>query len=92
VPLAVCIGVMLILADGLAKAQGTGAPNADGLVKVRSAYSVEETIARIKKDIADKGIQFFQAVDQAKLAADAASRCARRPCSPSAIRRSARSS
>jgi len=43
----------------------------DGLIKVRSAYSMDETIARIRKDIADKGIMFFQAVDQAKLAADA---------------------
>ena len=68
---AVFIGVVLILATGFAKAQSGSAPTADGLVKVRSAYTVEETIARIKKDIADKGIQFFQAVDQAKLAADA---------------------
>ena len=68
---AVFIGIVLILATGFAKAQGNAAPSADGLVKVRSAYSVEETIARIKKDIADKGIQFFQAVDQAQLAADA---------------------
>jgi uncharacterized protein (DUF302 family) len=43
----------------------------DGLIQVRSAYPVDETIARIKKDIADKGILFFQAVDQSKLAADA---------------------
>jgi uncharacterized protein (DUF302 family) len=47
------------------------APTDDGLVKVRSAYSVDETIARIRKDIADKGIVFFQEVDQAKLAAGA---------------------
>jgi len=47
------------------------APSDDGVVKVRSAYSVDETIARIRKDIADKGIMFFQAIDQAKLAADA---------------------
>jgi uncharacterized protein (DUF302 family) len=43
----------------------------DGLVKVRSAYSMDETIARIRHDIDAKGIMFFQAVDQAKLAADA---------------------
>jgi uncharacterized protein (DUF302 family) len=48
----------------------SGQPN-DGLVKVRSAYSMNETVARIRKDIADKGIMFFQEVDQAKLAADA---------------------
>jgi uncharacterized protein (DUF302 family) len=43
----------------------------DGLIKVRSAYSMDETIQRIRKDIADKGIMFFQAVDQSKLAAAA---------------------
>jgi uncharacterized protein (DUF302 family) len=49
----------------------TSAPSDDGLIKVRSAYSMDETIARIKNDIADKGIKFFQAVDQSRLAADA---------------------
>jgi uncharacterized protein (DUF302 family) len=43
----------------------------DGVVKVKSAYSVDETIARLKQDIANKGIKFFLAVDQSKLAADA---------------------
>ncbi|TMH76378.1 MAG: DUF302 domain-containing protein [Betaproteobacteria bacterium] len=58
-----------LLAGPAALAQA--APSDDGVVKVRSAYSVDETIARIRKDIADKGIMFFQAIDQAKLAADA---------------------
>jgi uncharacterized protein (DUF302 family) len=49
----------------------TTAPGEDGLIKVRSAYSMDETIARIKDDVATKGIEFFQAVDQSKLAADA---------------------
>ena len=43
----------------------------DGLVRVKSAYSVDETIDRIKKAIAAKGIPFFGAVDQARLAARA---------------------
>ena len=43
----------------------------DGVVKVRSAYPMDETIARIKDDIARKGIMFFAAVDQAQLAANA---------------------
>ncbi|HKW82406.1 MAG TPA: DUF302 domain-containing protein [Burkholderiaceae bacterium] len=47
------------------------APSNDGLVKVRSAYSMDETIVRLRKDIADKGIMFFQAVDQSQLAARA---------------------
>ena len=43
----------------------------DGVVKVQSAYSMPETIARMKTDIAGKGIKFFDEIDQAKLAADA---------------------
>jgi len=43
----------------------------DGIIKVKSAYPVAETVARIKKDIADKGIRFFMEIDQSRLAADA---------------------
>ncbi len=43
----------------------------DGVVRVKSAYPMEETVVRLKNDVAAKGIQFFQEVDQAKLAADA---------------------
>jgi uncharacterized protein (DUF302 family) len=43
----------------------------DGIVKVKSAYPIGETIERLKKDIADKGIRFFSEIDQSKLAADA---------------------
>lgn len=42
-----------------------------GIVAVRSAYPFDETLARLKSDIAGKGLTFFQEVDQAKLAADA---------------------
>jgi uncharacterized protein (DUF302 family) len=43
----------------------------DGVIRVKSAYSVQETVARLKQDVAAKGILFFQEVDQAKLAAGA---------------------
>jgi len=43
----------------------------DGIVRVKSAYAMSETISRIKKNIADKGIRFFSEIDQSKLAADA---------------------
>ena len=43
----------------------------DGIVKFKCAYDMPETIKRMKKDIADKGIMFFDEIDQAKLAADA---------------------
>jgi uncharacterized protein (DUF302 family) len=43
----------------------------NGVVRVRSAYPFRETIDRLKKDIAAKGIRFFGEVDQSQLAADA---------------------
>ena len=65
--IAAAIAFAAALASPLARAE----VGPDGLIQVRSAYGVDETIARIRKDIADKGILFFQAVDQSKLAADA---------------------
>ena len=65
---AACLGLALFASQAAAQ---TATPGADGLIKVKSAYSVDETIDRIKKDIAAKGILFFMAVDQAQLAADA---------------------
>ena len=44
---------------------------ANGIVKVKSAYGMDETIARLKADIAQKGITFFAQIDQDKLAAAA---------------------
>jgi uncharacterized protein (DUF302 family) len=43
----------------------------DGVVRVKSAYNVDKTIARLKADIAAKGIRFFGEVDQSQLAAGA---------------------
>lgn len=39
----------------------------DGVVTIKSGYSVAETVARIKKDVLKKGIMFFGVIDQAKL-------------------------
>jgi uncharacterized protein (DUF302 family) len=67
-----------IFASGLlvtaALAFGTpdfAAAASNGVVKVKSGYSVEETVARIKSDVAEKGIKLFDVIDQAKLAKDA---------------------
>ena len=43
----------------------------DGVIRVKSIYPFEETIARIKQDIAAKGIKFFDEIDQAKLGVNA---------------------
>ncbi len=40
----------------------------NGVVRVKSAYNVDETIARLKADIATKGIRFFAEIDQSQLA------------------------
>jgi uncharacterized protein (DUF302 family) len=45
------------------------AATASGVIATRSAYDVGETVARLKKDIAAKGIVFFDEIDQAALAA-----------------------
>jgi uncharacterized protein (DUF302 family) len=63
-------------ADGQAHAGGASAvadpavasQPAKGVVRVASAYAFDETVARIKADIAAKGIQFFTEIDQAELA------------------------
>ena len=41
----------------------------DGIVRVKSAYPLAETVSRLKKDVADKGIMFFSEIDQSELAA-----------------------
>jgi uncharacterized protein (DUF302 family) len=43
----------------------------NGIVRVKSTYLFDETIDRIKQDVAAKGIMFFFAVDQSKLASEA---------------------
>ena len=43
----------------------------DGIVRVKSAYSLAETVNRLKKDVVDKGIMFFSEIDQSELAAKA---------------------
>ena len=42
----------------------------NGIVRVKSSYGFQDTIARLKADIAGKGIKFFTEIDQSMLAAD----------------------
>lgn len=65
---AALLSVLLVAGSSANRA----APTADdGIVRVRSAYSLGETIDRLQKDVAAKGIMMFFVVDQAKLAANA---------------------
>jgi uncharacterized protein (DUF302 family) len=65
--LAIAVAVAAPMAKG-----ASGPPSAgDGIVQVRSAYGVTETVGRLKSDIASKGIAFFAAIDQSDLASKA---------------------
>ena len=44
---------------------------AQGVVRVRSLYGMDETVDRLKADIASKGIRFFTEIDQGQLGAGA---------------------
>ena len=61
-----------LFAGGLAAAAPAAAQAAsDGVIRIKSAYPLDETIARLKQDIAAKGIRFFQEIDQRQLATEA---------------------
>lgn len=64
-------GALAISASGIAAAETPTPAPESGIVRVKSAYPMNETIERLKADVAAKGIKFFQEIDQAKLAADA---------------------
>jgi uncharacterized protein (DUF302 family) len=71
-----CAAVLVPITLALAPvASGAESPSQqlleNGIVRVKSGYSVGETIDRIRQDVTSKGIMFFFAVDQSKLAADA---------------------
>jgi len=63
--LAAALALLALLSAKAALAQD------DGVVRVKSAYSLQETIARLKGDVAAKGIMFFGEIDQTALAAKA---------------------
>jgi uncharacterized protein (DUF302 family) len=65
-------GAAAALACSLATTAVADSPAPDsGVIRVKSALSVDDTIARIEKSVADKGIRFFDDIDQSKLAAGA---------------------
>jgi uncharacterized protein (DUF302 family) len=66
----VCSAILIACALTASSSAMTRADN-DGVVRVRSAYPIGETIERLKRDIGEKGIQFFAEIDQSKLAAEA---------------------
>ena len=63
VSLALCAGAASALAEPASTAQAPAA----GVIRLKSAYGFDDTVTRIKADIATKGIQFFTEIDQSKL-------------------------
>ncbi|MCA1444043.1 DUF302 domain-containing protein [Ensifer sp. IC4062] len=51
----------------LAQVSTAGAADGDGIVTVKSRYSVSETVNRIKRSVEEKDITLFGVIDQAKL-------------------------
>jgi uncharacterized protein (DUF302 family) len=67
-----CYALLIIACASTASpGMAAGADSEAGLARVRSAYSMQDTIARIKQDVEAKGIKLFAEIDQAKLAHDA---------------------
>lgn len=76
--LSISLGGLLIAAAGafvlpvaVTKTIAFATTREDGIVRVKSAYGFDDTVTRIKADIAKKGIKFFLAVDQSGLGASA---------------------
>ena len=70
------LAVGLLLGIGLPVTAATAEPvlataPAAGVLRVKSIYGFDATVARIKADIAAKGIRFFDAIDQSQLGAGA---------------------
>ena len=61
----------LIVSAGILAATAPSPATSDGTVRLRSAYSMGETIDRVKQDITNKGITFFATIEQSKLAGNA---------------------
>jgi uncharacterized protein (DUF302 family) len=68
--IAVASAVLFVFLLLLASSASTRADDDDGIVRVKSAHPMAETIARLKQDVAGKGIIFFAEIDQAEVAAN----------------------
>jgi uncharacterized protein (DUF302 family) len=69
-------GAVLLACVAMPAAAQTDAPPlatapAKGVLRVKSHYAFDETVKRIKADIATKGIRFFDEIDQSQLGAGA---------------------
>lgn len=64
-------GALALAGPALAADPPRPAARAEGVLTRMSAYGFDETVARLKADIDAKGIRLFDAIDQARLGAEA---------------------
>ena len=60
-----------LVATAAKAATPVAAAPAEGVIKQKSDYAFDETVSKLKADIAAKGIRFFDEIDQQKLGAGA---------------------
>lgn len=60
----------IVIAPASAAVASATAP-AEGVIRQKSDYAFDETVTRLKADIAGKGIRFFDAIDHSQLGAGA---------------------
>jgi uncharacterized protein (DUF302 family) len=61
----------IVIAPARAAVASSATAPAEGVIRQKSDYGFDETVLRLKKDIAAKGIRFFDAIDHAQLGAGA---------------------
>jgi len=69
-----CITVLLAgsaSATAASAATPTAATQANGVLRLASSHTVDDTVARIKQSVEAKGIRYFIAIDQQQLGASA---------------------
>lgn len=70
--IALCAALMIAPAvQAVEPAMVTPTAPAEGVVRVKSLYGVDETVERLRADIEAKGIRFFAEIDQSQLGAGA---------------------
>lgn len=71
--LAIALSGSVLSASAVAAAPSNGGTlvKAEGVVRVRSSHSFDETVTRLRAAIAAKGVRYFDAIDQQALGAEA---------------------
>lgn len=71
------ISQLALLAHSPVWAQPVAAAHAEGVLRLKSHNSFDETVARLRADVEAKGIRFFDQIDQSGLGAQADLKTAR---------------